>query len=164
MNWDALGAVGEIVGAAAVLATLIYLARQVTHSVNLARAQQNKGLMDSYHGWNELIANNPAMAEVLAEATKPRSELSPGQLVQLRHLAYRAIDVYMGAQLSYTNNQLSKPEFEFYKHDIKVICGFYPRLLEAFHEIFSLYPNAENYEIFEGVKQRLKSSSTDEAP
>ena len=65
MNWDALGAVGEIVGAAAVLATLIYLARQVTHSVNLARAQQNKGLMDSYHGWNELIANNPAMAEVL---------------------------------------------------------------------------------------------------
>jgi hypothetical protein len=29
MNWDALGALGELVGAAAVLATLVYLSIQV---------------------------------------------------------------------------------------------------------------------------------------
>jgi hypothetical protein len=29
MNWDAIGAIGEIVGAAAVVATLFYLARQI---------------------------------------------------------------------------------------------------------------------------------------
>ena len=29
MNWDAIGAIGEIVGAAAVVATLVYLSRQV---------------------------------------------------------------------------------------------------------------------------------------
>lgn len=32
INWDAIGAVGELVGAAAVLATLFYLAKQIKHS------------------------------------------------------------------------------------------------------------------------------------
>ena len=32
INWDAIGAVGELVGAVAVLATLFYLAQQIKHS------------------------------------------------------------------------------------------------------------------------------------
>jgi len=31
VNWDAIGAIGEIVGAVAVLITLLYLAIQVRH-------------------------------------------------------------------------------------------------------------------------------------
>jgi len=38
MNWDAIGAVGEIVGAAAVIATLMYLARQIKDSARAARS------------------------------------------------------------------------------------------------------------------------------
>jgi hypothetical protein len=32
VNWQAIGAIGETVGAMAVLATLLYLARQVRHA------------------------------------------------------------------------------------------------------------------------------------
>ena len=35
MNWDATGAIGKLIGALAVLATLVYLARQV-RQVNIA--------------------------------------------------------------------------------------------------------------------------------
>ena len=38
MNWDAIGAVGEIMGAGAVIATLIYLARQIRDSARAARS------------------------------------------------------------------------------------------------------------------------------
>lgn len=41
MNWDAIGAVGEIIGAVAVLVTLIYLAIQVRHA---RRAQQAEAI------------------------------------------------------------------------------------------------------------------------
>jgi hypothetical protein len=41
MNWEAIGAVGEIVGAQAVLVTLIYLAIQVRHT---RRAQQAEAI------------------------------------------------------------------------------------------------------------------------
>jgi hypothetical protein len=39
MNWDAIGAVGEIAGAAAVVVTLVYLARQIRHSNSVVAAQ-----------------------------------------------------------------------------------------------------------------------------
>lgn len=38
MNWDAVGAIGEIVGALAVVMTLIYLAVQVRQSTNATQA------------------------------------------------------------------------------------------------------------------------------
>ena len=39
MNWDAIAAIGEVVGAAAVVISLIYLATQVLVSNRLARAE-----------------------------------------------------------------------------------------------------------------------------
>ena len=38
MNWDAIRAVGEIVGAVAVVGTLGYLALQIRHSANQSTA------------------------------------------------------------------------------------------------------------------------------
>ena len=38
MNWDAIAAVGEIVGAVAVVGTLGYLALQIRHSPNQSTA------------------------------------------------------------------------------------------------------------------------------
>jgi hypothetical protein len=38
MNWDAIGAIGEILGAGAVIATLLYLARQINDSARAARS------------------------------------------------------------------------------------------------------------------------------
>ena len=37
MNWDAAGAIGEIVGAFAVLITLVYLAKQIRHSTDVSK-------------------------------------------------------------------------------------------------------------------------------
>jgi hypothetical protein len=44
MNWDSIGAIGEIVGALAVLATLIYLAIQIRQSSDTQRAQTHQQL------------------------------------------------------------------------------------------------------------------------
>lgn len=38
MNWDAIGAIGELIGAVAVIATLIYLAQQIKDSARAARS------------------------------------------------------------------------------------------------------------------------------
>jgi hypothetical protein len=44
MNWGAIGAIGEIVGAFAVVVTLFYLAQQVRHNTRMARAEMTKDL------------------------------------------------------------------------------------------------------------------------
>ena len=38
MNWDAIGAIGEMIGAGAVIASLVYLAKQIKDSARAARS------------------------------------------------------------------------------------------------------------------------------
>ena len=150
MNWDAIGAVGDLLGAVAVVVTLIYLARQIGHSVSLARAEQNKGVNDLYAGWNDLIVSNPAVAEILGR--EGGSELSRSETIQIRHLAYRIIDVYNVAEFSHANGQISEDEFRAYKEDLKAITGFYPVLFSAMREIVTHYPTTLcNFEIYESL-------------
>ena len=39
MNWTMIGALGEMIGAIAVVASLLYVGRQVSHNAALTRAQ-----------------------------------------------------------------------------------------------------------------------------
>jgi hypothetical protein len=54
MNWDAIGAIGELVGAAAVVVTLIYLASQLRHAKTVAndtnRLTRANDLREMLHG------------------------------------------------------------------------------------------------------------------
>ena len=50
MDWEAIGAVGEIVGAAAVVVSLLYLARQVQIQNSESRAA---AMHEFYVGWRE---------------------------------------------------------------------------------------------------------------
>lgn len=47
MNWDGIGAVGEIVGAVAVIVSLVYLSVQVKHTNKLARNASTQSVIAS---------------------------------------------------------------------------------------------------------------------
>ncbi len=46
MNWDAVGAIAEIVGAIAVIASIVYLATQIRSNSAIARAESQRELLD----------------------------------------------------------------------------------------------------------------------
>ena len=46
MNWEAIGAIGEILGAIVVVATLFYLAKQTKQSVDLNKTVEQRVLID----------------------------------------------------------------------------------------------------------------------
>ena len=50
MNWEAIGAVGEILGAAGVIITLVYLASQLRQNTRALRSE-------SYQHWNEVSSS-----------------------------------------------------------------------------------------------------------
>ena len=63
MNWDALGSIGEIVGAIAVVSTLAYLSVQIRQGTKAARIQTAH---DTFHLSFEFLAliNKEENAEV----------------------------------------------------------------------------------------------------
>ncbi len=51
MNWDAIGAVGEILGAIAVVVSLVYLATQINTSNKAVRQSSLHELMNEMLNW-----------------------------------------------------------------------------------------------------------------
>ena len=82
MNWDAIGALGELVSALAVLATLIYLASQVNSmkaavkSENLSRVQEDENYL-----YSQMLDNAELM--VKANAGKRLDEIEEFKLYQM---------------------------------------------------------------------------------
>jgi hypothetical protein len=50
MNWDALGAIGEIIGAAGVIVSLLYLASQVRNNSRQLRHSSAQAVLDKLNG------------------------------------------------------------------------------------------------------------------
>ena len=76
MNWDALGAMGEIAGAIAVIATLFFLARQLqVNTRELEKTneyQRTTSVVASNEIYNEVwrpIMQDPELAEIYLKGT-----------------------------------------------------------------------------------------------
>jgi len=70
MNWEAIGAIGDLVGGVAVIATLIYLALQVRQSKELLERNEKIALSQVYQS-----RADARMSLVLAQAESDKVEL-----------------------------------------------------------------------------------------
>ena len=68
MNWDAIGAVGEVLGAIAVVATLAYLGIQVRHLKSELHMSSLKDQADTFAEVTNAVATSPELAKVLEKA------------------------------------------------------------------------------------------------
>ena len=64
MNWDAIGAIGELIGAVAVVVTLLYVARQIHQANAQTQAQARYSFIEAYGEMNASISNNKAVASI----------------------------------------------------------------------------------------------------
>ena len=86
MNWEAISAVGEIVGAIAVVATLAYLAIQIRTARVDAASAATYSAMEGYSRWRANILQNSDIADAVAKANQSET-LNEREQVQLRTLA-----------------------------------------------------------------------------
>ena len=73
MNWEAIGAIGEIIGGLVVIGSLIYLALQIRQNSNLARAAAQR---DVHATFNSIVYNWNNDAEIVRRALLDFASLS----------------------------------------------------------------------------------------
>ena len=64
MNWDAIGAIGEVVGAVAVVVTLLYVARQIHQANAQTQARARYSFIDAYGRMNSSITESKEVASI----------------------------------------------------------------------------------------------------
>ena len=72
MNWEAIGAFGEIIGAVAVVASLLYLATQVRHS---NKQSELESFRHTLYSLNELIDSLTSSVETASIINRGRKSI-----------------------------------------------------------------------------------------
>ena len=83
MSWDAIGAIGEVVGAIAVVISLLYLASQIRTSNKTARQSANQELMGGISEWVDMISSSGEMADIWN-----RGNMNPNSLSNIESIRY----------------------------------------------------------------------------
>lgn len=83
MNWDAIGAVAEVLGGVATVATLAYLALQIRQSSAATRAQIRQSIADSQIHYLNSRSTDPFLRRATQDAFAGH-EMDDGDTVALR--------------------------------------------------------------------------------
>ena len=107
MNWDAISAIGEIVGATAVVVSLIYLAFQI-------RAQNLEARVAAIHeisvGFREVLTTMSTgdMAELFSSANEDYDSLTNAELIKLISGLYPILRVWEEAYIQFEKGRLEE--------------------------------------------------------
>lgn len=86
MNWEAISAVGQLVGALAVLVTLIYLAVQIRQNTAAVATATYESTMTGFNDINVVVASHPPLASLLDRGCQSPESLQAQEIVQFNFL------------------------------------------------------------------------------
>ena len=94
MNWEMVGAVGEVLGAAGVIVTLVYLASQIRVSNRAARSAAMQELLDETLHLMSQLSNDGELAAIWAKGSADFNSLDMQEQVRLRAFFYQLVLIW----------------------------------------------------------------------
>ena len=94
MNWDAVGAIAEVVGAIGVLITLVYLAVQIRHNSASVDASTEDGVTSGFNDVNNVIAADGDLARIFTVGLDDPGALSDEEVVRFFFLFSSYVNQY----------------------------------------------------------------------
>ena len=112
MNWEAIGAIAEFVGAAAVIVTLGYLAIQIRQNTQMNASALRQSFYDytarqMLHG-----SDSTEFSELLAKAGTTDEPLTPGERMQISRMFHAVFVGYQGAYFQYQQGALGQDDWK----------------------------------------------------
>jgi hypothetical protein len=150
MDWNAAGAVGEILGAVAVFLTLLYLAAQIRQANKMAHFETSREIMAQFNACNHLIATDASIREVLLK----QGELTFDEEEQL----YSYVDMYCNAwsttQIAFDQGLVDESIWAGVTRDVEVAMSRWPNMRKPVERWLNNYPDFKEFEVFKAIIHR----------
>ena len=118
MNWDAFGAIAELMGAFGVIATLGYLAVQLRHNTAALRGNSHEVGAERLTTSLQSLIGNPELAQLVAKASRDYGELDYVEKLQVGSY-WTAI--FTGAEVSLLQWKLGNLDEAVWQRDFSVL-------------------------------------------
>jgi hypothetical protein len=154
MNWDAIGAFGEILGATTVLLTLLYLSGQLRQTNRISRFSTTRDLMAQFNELNRLYATDVAIREVLLKD----EQLTRDEQERLYNFALMYCNAWATSQVAFDQNQIDKLILESVSDDMQASLARWGNMRAPVALWLKTYPKMAELEIFKELRKMLVSS------
>ena len=106
MNWDALGALAELVGALGVIVSLLYLATQIRVQNRESRVSASRELSSSFNDFLGDMARDSVLAEIFIRGLRDMGSLDEVELMQFSSHMNRVFRVFESMHLQNLEGRL----------------------------------------------------------
>lgn len=151
MNLSTLADLGECVGGVAVLVTLVYLALQVRHGNNQARASFLFAMADKFNRTHETVLLSRDHASLLVKLRSSEDLADPADREQTSSYMASLMNTWQGAQLAYDLGFVDRAFFETICGDDKVMLAQKPGMAPFAMQLLNDYPERKNMRVFDGI-------------
>lgn len=138
MNWDAIGAIGEIIGASAVVVSLVYLALQIRSQSTQAKLSSLREMSRELRGTTAMFADR-GISEIFVRANEDYNSLSDAESVQLIVLTTNIFRAWENAFLESRVGNLDESVWQALSREYAQTIG-----IPAFQHIWGL--RKQNYD------------------
>jgi hypothetical protein len=108
MNWDAIAAMAELVGAVGVIASLFYLASQIRQNTRSIRASSYHALVTNLSNLSGEIGRNSVMADIMRRGMPDIESLEPTERLQLSMTLISLFRNYENIFYQYRQNMIEE--------------------------------------------------------
>ncbi len=123
MNWEAIGAIGEIIGAIAVVATLGYLALQIRHQNAANRINAVNSILQGFDQLDLLLAQDESLAALFNKGLWSPDELTDSEAAQFSWMLRLASNCYLKLYRLYQDGLASQYEWENHMSQAAYLFG-----------------------------------------
>jgi hypothetical protein len=111
MNWEALTAVAELVAAAGVIASLLYLAAQVRGSNRASAVEAKLESTRLLNNFMDLLIERPDLNELMIKGRRSLEALTPEEYQQFSNLCLKAFWFFSAGYFQYRKGTLSDEDW-----------------------------------------------------
>ena len=114
MNWEAITAIGQLIGAIAVLITLIYLAIQMKQNTSAVATSTYESTMTGFNDINIVVASTPELASIINRGCMNNDELTEIETVQFNFILRCYANQWWKLYKLYDRGSLGKSEWSIF--------------------------------------------------
>ena len=123
MNWEAVGAIAEFLGAVAVVVSLVYLASQVRSGTRALRTTMREAAFRSLQEWNYVVLGQPDLSWIYQRGLTDPSVLDEEQSARFVNLMYSWFKVFENIYLHSREGSVAPAVWEHNKNIFAVLVG-----------------------------------------
>lgn len=142
MNWDAVGAIGEIIGAAGVIVTLAYLTTQVRQNTKSINSNNSNNVMTGFNQLNVALLTDPEASRICWKGFYEIEEMSESERNRFTHLMNGFFNIYRNLYLQFLDGTFPADQWEIWALEARQMMdtpgvGYFRQRTRTYEDLFS---------------------------